>query len=51
MNLHPWDEIEELEVELDDAFDKLIGLALVILVVTVGSAFVFGGLLLVRGLM
>jgi len=51
MNNHPWQEVEELEVELDDAFDKLIGLALVILVVTVCSAFGFGWLLLVRGLM
>ena len=51
MNLHPWDEIEELEVELDESFDKLVGIALVILVVTVCSAFVFGGLLLVRGVM
>lgn len=50
MNLHPWEEVDKLEIELDDAFDRLVGIALVILSVAVGSAFVFGAFLLARGL-
>ena len=49
--MKPWQEIDELELDIENDFDSVVSIAIVILVVTICSAFVFGGLLLVRGLM
>ena len=51
MNLHPWEEIDEMELEIENELDGLVATAIVLLVVAICSAFVFGAFLLVRGWM
>lgn len=47
----PWLDAEEMELEIENDLDSIVAVAIVLLVVTVCSAFVFGTFLLVRGLL